>query len=114
MADRHPSRSGSGRSALDCNVTRRAEPVRTCVGCRTRAAKSDLLRVVAVGSALVPDPRGTMPGRGAHLHLDRQCLALAERRRVFPRALRLEGPLDPAAVQEYVARHDRSEQSGTT
>ena len=36
-------------------------PVRTCIGCRLRATKSDLLRVVAVGAPLrpevLPDPR---------------------------------------------------------
>jgi hypothetical protein len=73
------------------------------------------LRVVAVGDALVPDPRGTLPGRGAHLHLDPDCLALAERRRAFPRALRLAGPLDPSALAGYLAQHtEHNDQSGTT
>lgn len=85
-------------------MTGSVEPVRTCVGCRVRAAKSDLLRVVAVEGVLLPDPRGTSPGRGAHLHLDRECLALAERRRAFPRALRLDGPLDSAQLLDYVAQ----------
>ena len=85
-------------------TTRRAQPVRTCVGCRKRAAKSDLLRVVGVEGRLVPDPRGTLPGRGASLHLDLDCLALAERRRAFVRALRLEGALDVHPVRDYVLR----------
>jgi len=34
-----------------------------------------------------------LPGRGAHLHPTRECLELAERRRAFPRALRVSGPL---------------------
>jgi hypothetical protein len=38
--------------------------VRTCVGCRERAGKTDLLRVVADGDRLVPDPAGRLPGRG--------------------------------------------------
>jgi hypothetical protein len=86
-------------------MVRRAEPVRTCVGCRVKAAKPDLLRVVAVGDDLIPDPRGMMPGRGAHLHLDPECLALAERRRVFTRALRHAGVLDAVAVRKYVEAH---------
>ena len=81
-------------------------PVRTCIGCRLRATKSDLLRVVAVGAPLrpevLPDPRGRIPGRGAYLHTDPGCLDLAERRRAFPRALRLPGPLDTSAVRAYV------------
>ena len=68
-------------------------PVRTCVGCRTKATRSELLRVVAgAGSdgrpAVVPDPAGTAPGRGAHLHPTPECYELAERRRAFTRALR--------------------------
>ena len=76
--------------------------------------KSDLLRIVVagngtVGAVLVPDPRGGLPGRGAHLHPDPGCLALAERRRAFGRALRLTGPYDAAAVQEWVDnRQDQS------
>ena len=65
-----------------------------CVGCRERAAKSDLLRLVVVEGRVVPDPRGRLPGRGASIHPDLGCLELAERRRAFPRAFRLAGPLD--------------------
>jgi predicted RNA-binding protein YlxR (DUF448 family) len=74
------------------------------VGCRKRAAKHELLRVVAVEGACVPDPRGTLPGRGAHLHPEPGCLDLAVRRRAFPRALRLQGPLDTAAVRRFLDR----------
>jgi hypothetical protein len=78
-------------------------PVRTCVGCRSRAPKSDLLRVVAVEGVLVPDPRGRRPGRGAHVHPDPACVDLAERRRAFPRALRVPGPLDTGALRAWLA-----------
>src|SRR5262249_35284062 len=67
--------------------------IRTCVGCRSRAARSDLLRIVVVGGELVPDVRRRLPGRGAHVHPDLACVELAERRRAFPRALRVPGPL---------------------
>ena len=76
--------------------------MRTCVGCRERSAKSDLLRVVADGDRLVPDPSGRLPGRGASVHPDPRCVTLAEKRRAFPRALRLPGPLDTSAVWESV------------
>jgi predicted RNA-binding protein YlxR (DUF448 family) len=83
------------------------------VGCRGRDDRSRLLRVVAEPGGtpvvLVPDPRRRMPGRGASLHLDTGCLDLAERRRVFARALRVQGPVDTTAVrvyvEEYVERH---------
>jgi predicted RNA-binding protein YlxR (DUF448 family) len=84
---------------------RRTTPMRTCIGCRVRSAKSDLLRIVAVGAALVPDPRGRLPGRGAHLHPTPDCLALAERRRAFGRALRLTSALDVTPVREWVSQH---------
>ncbi|MEO7196523.1 MAG: YlxR family protein [Pseudonocardiaceae bacterium] len=85
-----------------CRLARLAEPIRTCVGCRTRAAASGLLRVVAVEGILVPDPRRRCPGRGAWLHPDLGCLRLAERRRAFPRALRAPGALDTAAVHAFL------------
>jgi predicted RNA-binding protein YlxR (DUF448 family) len=83
----------------------RPVPVRTCVGCRVKAAKSELVRlVVDVGGpsrAVVVDERGTRPGRGAHLHPSLSCLEVAERRRAFPRAFRLEGPLDTTALHRW-------------
>ncbi|WP_307853996.1 YlxR family protein [Nocardioides palaemonis] len=77
------------------------------MGCRTRAAANELLRVV-VGSdaegrpALVPDPRRRAPGRGAHVHPTQECWQLAVRRRAFPRALRSGTGLDTAPVEEHL------------
>ncbi|MEU9999610.1 YlxR family protein [Streptomyces sp. NPDC048370] len=80
----------------------RACPERTCVGCRERAAKSDLLRIVAVEGACVPDHRGTLPGRGAYLHPASVCLDLAVRRRAFPRAFKVQGPLETAEIRFHI------------
>ncbi|GAA1902118.1 YlxR family protein [Williamsia serinedens] len=73
-------------------------PVRTCVGCRQRAAVTELIRFAAVVSAdptteSVPatvtlDRASGLAGRGAWLHPDRGCLRSAVRRRVFAHALR--------------------------
>jgi predicted RNA-binding protein YlxR (DUF448 family) len=52
---------------------------------------------------VVPDPGRRLPGRGANVHPEPSCLDLAERRRAFPRALRRSGPLDTAALREFVA-----------
>jgi len=76
--------------------------VRTCVGCRERSAKTSLLRLVAAGDHLVPDPGARLPGRGAYLHRSHECLKLAQRRRAFVRALRTPGPLSAAQVSEYL------------
>ncbi|MEV7524131.1 YlxR family protein [Streptomyces sp. NPDC091371] len=81
----------------------RACPERTCVGCRERAAKSDLLRIVAIEDECVPDPRGTLPGRGAYVHPAVVCLDQAVRRRAFPRALRSAGALDTAELRKALA-----------
>ena len=97
-------------------------PVRTCIGCRRRAAKRELLRLVAgtdaegrVGSWFVAvDPAGTAPGRGAHLHPTDACLALAERKRAFTRALRhdagVRGALSLDRVRQHLStQHDLNE-----
>ncbi|WP_309647458.1 YlxR family protein [Nocardioides sp.] len=83
------------------------DPVRTCVGCRKRAAKRELLRVTAGSdvhglAAVLPDPDGTAPGRGAHLHPVTECYDLAVRRRAFTRALRHEGGLSTVPVADYL------------
>ena len=56
--------------------------------------------MVARDGVVVVDERRVLAGRGAHLHRDPACLDLAERRRAFPRALRVAGPLDLAAVRD--------------
>jgi predicted RNA-binding protein YlxR (DUF448 family) len=80
--------------------------VRTCVGCRERAAKSELIRIIAVSNgattAVAPDVRRSAGGRGAHLHPSAACLDLATRRKAWGRALRVSGPVDDAAVRSYV------------
>ncbi|MCM2392896.1 YlxR family protein [Streptomyces albipurpureus] len=80
----------------------RLRPERTCVGCRERAAKTDLLRIVVVGDNCVPDDRGTLPGRGAYVHPALVCLDLAVRRRAFLRAFKVKGPLDAAGVRRHM------------
>lgn len=70
-------------------------PVRTCVGCRTRAHQGDLLRVVLVDGRLRPDPRRELSGRGAYVHLNEGCVSTAIARKAFGRALRVGGLLDP-------------------
>ncbi|WP_323794189.1 YlxR family protein [Nocardioides sp.] len=83
------------------------DPVRTCVGCRGRVAKSELLRVTAGSDThgrpvVVPDPTATAHGRGAHLHPTDTCFALAVRRRAFGRALRLPAGISAAPVEDYL------------
>jgi predicted RNA-binding protein YlxR (DUF448 family) len=51
--------------------------------------------------AVSVDAAGNLPGRGAWLHPDQQCLHVAIRRRAFVRALRITGSPDTSAVVEW-------------
>ena len=67
-----------------------ALPIRTCVGCRGKGNKADLIRVVAREGIGVVDPTQTEPGRGVYLHPSRDCLDRAVKRRSMGRSLRAE------------------------
>lgn len=97
----------AGNSVVECSPPSRSgspSPLRTCVGCRRRSNKAELLRIVGDGAQIVPDPRAVLPGRGAYLHRQLDCLETAERRRAIPRALRLPGPLDTEAVRAFLVQ----------
>ena len=105
--------------------TRTDGPTRTCIGCRERSTKRELLRIVAGTGAeshedsqpgswfVVPDPSGTASGRGAHLHPTTECLALAERKRAFARALRhdagVRGALSLERLREHLRKRDQEQ-----
>ncbi|MCR2801550.1 MULTISPECIES: YlxR family protein [unclassified Microbacterium] len=81
------------------------DSVRTCVGCRARALRTTLTRVVAVDLQVVVDERGSMPGRGAWVHPTSECVDAAIRRRAFGRALRVSGSLDTQTLQNHFQRN---------
>src|SRR2546429_9600363 len=89
-------------------------PIRTCVGCRVRAPATELLRVAIVDGELVLDLRRRITGRGAWIHPDPGCLTKAERRRAFPRALRVPGPLDAAEVRRGLEWLTRTTNPGSS
>ena len=79
------------------------QPQRTCIGCRKKGLRSELLRLVAEGSgstAVIVDERRRMAGRGAWLHPSETCLALAIKRRAFGRAL--SGATGTAEVERRI------------
>lgn len=61
-----------------------------------------------VAGEVMPDLKGTAHGRGAHLHPTAECLALAERRRAFARALRYPGgqALRLDELREHLTHHE--------
>jgi predicted RNA-binding protein YlxR (DUF448 family) len=72
-------------------------PERSCLGCRRRARKHTLLRIVrSENGALLVDPSGSAPGRGAYVHRDRGCVEAALVRDGLSRALRAGGERDGA------------------
>ena len=75
------------------------DPVRTCVGCRARASRSALIRVVVNNGELVFDEKAVLPGRGAWLHPTPECLQNALRRKAFARALRVSTALYLSAAE---------------
>lgn len=91
-------------------------PERTCVGCRGRGAKSDLLRLVRQPTSVTVDFAQREPGRGAYLHPDPQCLALAMRRRAVGRALKttVSNPAQLEAAVRLSLRQGRETVEGPT
>ena len=74
------------------------EPERSCVGCRQRAPKAELLRVARTPAGVRVDPPGNAPGRGAYVHRDPGCVEAALRKGAFASALRT------GLAQEELAR----------
>ena len=94
----------------------RVEPVRTCVVCRSSAAKGTLHRIVRSPDGVVRyDPSGTAPGRGAYVCDGPKCLELAGKRRALQRALRMAdaGPVEHAVEALRILRN-RHEQGLVT
>ena len=80
-----------------------ADPVRMCAGCRQRAGKRELVRIVAREGVGTVDPTQTAPGRGVYLHPRPSCLDQAVRRRSMGRLLRTE--IDGPRTAEIIRVH---------
>ncbi|WP_394263313.1 YlxR family protein [Trueperella sp.] len=78
----------------------RAINQRTCIGCRTVAHATELLRFVAIDSTVCVDADSKRGGRGAWVHPTPECLRLALTKRAFNRAFR--GPMNTDAVQAWL------------
>ncbi|MEP9413613.1 YlxR family protein [Gordonia sp. VNQ95] len=83
-----------------------------CIGCRQRAEITALVRVVAREGANGPtvevDLAKTMPGRGAWLHPNVDCVSAAVRRRAFAVALRTTNlAANPDDLAEAIEAGDR-------
>ena len=64
-------------------------PQRTCVGCRSTAAKRGFVRVVRAGDRVAVDPTGKAAGRGAYLCASPSCWEVALKRGRLGQSLRV-------------------------
>ena len=73
-------------------------PIRTCLGCRGRVAKSELVRLAwnTVDGVVVLDVGQVLPGRGCYVHPG--CADQVARRKLLGRALRRQVDGEQAAV----------------
>ncbi|TMK82345.1 MAG: YlxR family protein [Actinobacteria bacterium] len=77
-------------------------PERTCIGCRSRAPKAELVRLTrSAGAEIALDPSGRAPGRGAYVHPTEACIARAARSQAIARALR--APLGQVEAGRLIA-----------
>lgn len=78
-------------------------PVRQCLGCREMKPKRELVRIVrSPDGAIALDKAGKLPGRGAYLCPDAECLKKARKSRAVERALDTAVP--PEIYDELTAR----------
>ena len=81
--------------------------VRTCVGCRQRGNRSDLVRIANFQGNLSVDSDKKLPGRGSWLHKKTKCLETAVERKAFGRAFR--GKADLEQVTDLVKQIEQAE-----
>ena len=80
--------------------------VRTCLGCRQRAAKTSLLRLSAHDGKVVMDHSRTLSGRGAWVHPSIDCLETALTRKAIGRSLRNSTvAIDGDALRQALRTH---------
>ncbi len=94
---------------------RKHVPLRTCVVCRQKLPKRELIRIVRTLEGTIEiDPRGKHPGRGAYLCHKRRCWETALERGTLARALKSPLDVDTARVllasaQDLLAEEAASE-----
>jgi predicted RNA-binding protein YlxR (DUF448 family) len=87
------------------------DPVRTCVGCRQRDLKKNLVRAISENGVVVIDHETRLPGRGVWFHKD--CSQLVLDRKGFRKAL---GDASTAAFEAWhrQAREDAGNTMSTS
>ncbi len=69
------------------------EPLRMCAGCRERAPKKELIRIVRTpDGGLLLDAKGKEPGRGIYICRKAECLKKVQKSRALERTLNISIP----------------------
>lgn len=83
-------------------------PQRTCLGCRKKKNKTDLIRVVKASDGTVRvDEAMKLDGRGAYICRDEKCLSRSLKSKALSRALKTEIPAEVRETLEKEVRHDK-------
>jgi len=81
------------------------EPLRRCIGCGRERAKAELIRLVAYEGRVIVDYHAKLPGRGAYVCPQRECIARAMKKHRLERAFKLENnQLDYHDLPERIRR----------
>jgi len=77
-------------------MKKKNEPIRTCLCCGKKDYKKSLVRLVSVNDNIVVDEKKVLPGRGAYLCYNSDCLTRLSKNKRFLHALRINKsiPLD--------------------
>ena len=93
-------------------------PLRTCVACRTKTDKRQLVRIVRGTSGdVAPDPTGRAPGRGAYLCPRLECWEVGTAKGRLGRALKLEKGLSEdtrSTLMAYAGARFAAKDAATT
>jgi uncharacterized protein len=76
-------------------------PERTCIGCRQKRERENLIRLV-VGDGAVRIAGGRVHGRSAYLCPDVRCFEQAQHKKAFGRAFRTAAHVDGTLATAFV------------
>jgi len=83
-------------------------PLRTCIACRTKSPKREMVRIVKDGEGNVfIDAKGKVRGRGANLCANAECLDKALEKKIIASALRLESPLSEQLISDLKSQFNQ-------
>ena len=83
-------------------------PMRQCLGCREMKPKKELIRIVRSSEGTLSlDSKGKLPGRGAYLCCDVQCLERALKSKAVERSL--EVPVSDEIIRDLRSQMENVE-----